>query len=147
MRIPLNLNEVQESRPVPNGRYDLVVASAEETTSKAGAPQIKVSLGIEGHDTAPNVSHYISLPGSGDEPNKAQFKALLLKRFLTAFNIPFDSDGFNVDDFPGATARCELTMSEPDDNGNVYNRLQLPRIASEGNEGVARSTAAKPPRR
>jgi Protein of unknown function (DUF669) len=147
MRIPLNLSEVQESRPVPNGRYDLVIASAEEAKSKAGADQIKVSLGIEGHETAPNVSHYISLPGNGDEPQKANFKMLLLKRFLHAFSIPYDNTGFDIETFAGATAKCDLTLSEPDDSGNIYNRLQLPRLPSEGNEGTVRSTAARPPKR
>lgn len=147
MKIPLNLNEVQESRPVPNGKYHLVVASAEEKKSQKGAPMIVVSLGIEGHDDAPNVTHFISLP-DGSDPSKDNFKALMLKRFLHTFNIPFDSDGFDVETFPGSTGTAELTLSEPDDAGNVYNRLQLPKLPSEGNEGVLKkSTAAKPPKR
>jgi len=148
MRIPLNLNDVQESRPVPNGRYDVVIASADEGKNKDGTKdQIKVSLGIQGHDTAPNVTHFISLPGNGDDSQKTNFKMLLLKRFLHAFHIPYDADGFNVDDFPGASAKCDLTLSEPDDNGNIYNRLQLPRLPTEGNEGTVKSTAARPPKR
>ena len=146
MKIPLNLNDVQESRPVPAGRYNLVVATAEEAVSQKGAPQIKVSIGIEGHETAPNVSHYISLPGDGDEPSKATFKALLLKRFLVAFKIPFGPDGFDVQDFPGASCSADLTLSEPDDSGNIYNRLQLPRLASEG-DAPAGKGSAKPPKR
>lgn len=149
MKIPLNLTEVQESRPVPNGRYDLVIASAEEGKSKDGTKdQIRVSLGIQGHETAPNVTHFISLPGAGDEPQKANFKLLMLKRFLHTFRVPFDADGFNVDDLPGASATCDLTQSEPDDSGNVYNRLQLPRLPTEDVKGaVHTSTAAKPPKR
>ena len=145
MKIPLNLNEVQESRPVPNGRYNVVIASAEENKSKAGNDQIVVSLGIEGHADAPNVSHWISIPGAGDE--KAAFKLLMMKRFLNAFKIPYDDSGFDVQDFVGATASLDLTLSEPDDNGNTYNRLQLPKLPSEGNEGTVRSTAARPPKR
>lgn len=149
MKIPLNLNDVQESRPVPQGKYNLVIASAEEAKAKSGADMIKVSLGIEGHDDAPNVSHFISLP-DGSDATKDNFKGLMLKRFLVAFNIPFSDDGFDVDGFAGSTASCDLTMSEPDDSGNVYNRLQLPKLASEGGiTGVVHkpSTAAKPPKR
>jgi len=148
VKIPLNLNDIQESKPVPNGRYDLVIASADEGKNKEGTKdQIKVSLGIQGQDKAPNVTHFISLPSTGDDPQKSNFKMLLLKRFLFAFKIPFDSDGFNVDDFAGATASCDLTLSEPDDSGNIYNRLQLPRLPTEGNEGTVKSTAVRPPKR
>lgn len=147
MKIPLNLSDIQESRPVSNGRYDLIIATAEEGKSKNGADQLKVSIGIQGEDKAPNLTHFISLPGGGDDAQKANFKMLLLKRFLHAFKIPYDSDGFNVEDFVGSTASCDLTLSEPDDSGNIYNRLQLPRLPSEGNEGTVKSTAARPPKR
>lgn len=147
MKIPLNLSDIQESKPVSNGRYDLIIASAEETKSKNGADQLKVSIGIQGEDKAPNLTHFISLPGGSDDAQKANFKMLLLKRFLHTFKIPYDSDGFNVEDFVGSTAVCDLTLSEPDDSGNIYNRLQLPRLPTEGNEGTVKSTAAKPPKR
>ena len=142
--VPLDLGSVQESKPVPAGRYDLVIATAEEArTKEGGRPQIKVSIGVVGHDGAPNVSHYISLPAPGDDPNKASFKALLLKRFLTLFSIPHDAQGFDLDDFVGASASGELTLSEPDDNGNVYNRLQVPRIRDEGGDNAARRAPPK----
>lgn len=124
--IPVDLGSVVESKPVPAGKYDLTVAGVEEGKSQKGMPQLKVSIGINGHDDAPNVSHYVSLPSPGDE--KSQAKALFLKRFLEAFKIPHDGGGFDTDDFPGATASLELILSEPDDNGNVYNRLNLPRL-------------------
>lgn len=146
MHIPINLNEVQESKPVSAGRYDLTIASAEEWKSQKGAPQIKVSIGINGHDEAPNVTHFISLPAEGDDPQKAQFKALFLKRFLSLFKIPFNGNGFSLDDFPGATATAELTLSEPDDSGSVYNRLQLPRLKGESGPTSGES-APKPPKR
>lgn len=144
MRIPINLNDVQESKPVPAGRYTLTIASAEEAKSHSGKPQIKVSIGISGHDGSPNVSHYVSLPSGDDDQQKANAKALFLKRFLALFKIPYDASGFSVDDFPGATADAELSLSEPDDNGNVYNRLQLPRLKSD--VGAATAGAPKPPK-
>ena len=128
MKIAVNLNEVHEARPVPNGLYDLVIASAEEAKTKAGAPQLKVSIGIIGHDDAPNVTHFVSIPSEHDDPQKSQFKALMLKRFLATFGIPHGDDEFDVDDFPGAAAHCELALGEPDASNNVYNRLVLPKL-------------------
>ena len=142
--IPTNLSEVKESRPVPNGKYNLTIASCEDTPSKAGKPQLKVSIGIDGHDDAPNVTHYVSLPSAGDEKNAA--KTLFLARFLQCFGIASDGNDFDTDDFAGATATCELTLSEPDDNGNVYNRLVLPKLKDEPAASGGR-VSPKPPKR
>lgn len=144
--IPVNLNEVQESRPVPNAKYDLTIASVEEGKSKNGFAQLVVSIGIDGHDDAPNVTHYISLPTAGDE--KAQAKALFLTRFLEAFNIPHEDLSFDTDDFLGAKASLELTMSEPDANNRVYNRLVVPYLKDEPAKGnVAGRRSPPPPKR
>jgi len=141
--IPINLNDVSEPRPVPNGRYDLVIASVEETVTKEkGKPQLKISIGIQGHDDAPNLMHYSGLPAEGDEPRSAQFKALMLKRFLALFSIPFDNGGFSLDDFPGATASAELTIDETGD----YNRLVLPKMRDEATPLRATGTG-RPPKR
>lgn len=142
--IPVNLEDVKESKPVPAGKYQLTVASVDETVTKAGAPQLKVSIGIDGHDDAPNLTHFVSIPSAGDE--KAAIKALFLTRFLSAFKIPYDSSGFDLDDFPGAVANCEVALSEPDENGNVYNRLNLPRLPNEASTGAS-AHRAPPPKR
>ena len=140
--IPINLSDLKEAKPVPNGRYGLTVASVEEGESQGGFPQLKASIAIDGHDDAPNLTHFISLPSPGDA--KSQAKAIFLARFLNAFNIPVEDDGlaFDTDDFPGATAdNLELSLSKPDDNGNVYNRIMLPKLPDE--EGAR--TAPRPP--
>lgn len=139
--IPVDTTTAQESKPVANGRYDLTIADVDPNArTKAGKPQIRVSIGIDGHDKAPNVTHFLSLPNSDDDAGKAEFKKLMIERFLVAFKIPHSKGGFNTDDFVGARANCELTLSEPDDGGNVYNRLQLPRL-----KGDTPSAAPKPP--
>lgn len=144
--IPVNLDEVQESRPVPTGKYDLTISTVEEAKSKNGFAQLVVSVGIDGHDDAPNVTHYISLPTPGDD--KAQAKALFLARFLSAFNISHDASGFDTDEFPGSKATLELTLSEPDANGRVYNRITLPYLKDEPAKGnVAGRRSPPPPKR
>ena len=142
-RISLNLDEIEESKPVGGGKYDLLITSADSTTTKAGDPMLKIVMAIEDAPNAPSVTHFITLPNGGD---KDEFKGLMLKRFLVAFSIPHDSSGFDVDDFINSKAHAELSLSEPDANGNVYNRLQLPRLPSE--QGVAgKLSVAKPPKR
>ena len=151
--IAVNLDDIHEPKPVPIGRYDVTIADVQPMESQKGKPMLLVSLGIDGHDDAPNVRHYISLPHDGDEPRSSQFKALMLKRFLVAFNIPFSGEGFNIDDFYGAKAALEVGLDkEKDSDGNEkpdgasYNRLVLPKLQGEGD---VRTTggAPKPPKR
>jgi len=145
-RIEVNLQDVKEPKPVPGGkRYALTIAEAEFREEKN---DIRISIGIDDHLDAPNVSHYCSLPKAEDEEGKAAFKARMLKRFLVAFNIPHDGDGFEVEDFPGAQAEIELGMSDPDkETGAVYNRLRLPRLQDEEAAGEDTPPKAAPPKR
>src|SRR5260221_13670152 len=130
MFINMDLGGVKEAKPVPAGRYDLTIASAEEHTSKdSGGKSVKISIGIDGHDDSPNIMHFMALPKAGDDPTKANFKTLMIKRFLKQFGVIYnENEGFNVEDLPGCTAKAQVTLSEPDDNGNVYNRIQLDRL-------------------
>lgn len=129
MFINMNLGDTVEPKPVPQGRYDVVVTSA---TFNGEKNYIRCSLGIQGHLDAPNVNHFISLPKKDDEPQKANFKQLMLKRFLEQFNIPYDPvAGFNVEDFNGAAANVQLNISEPDDTGTVYNELVVDKMTDE----------------
>src|SRR3990172_1004169 len=142
-RIEVNLHDVQEPKPVPGGkRYGLTIAEAEFREAKN---DIRVSIGIDDHLDAPNVSHYISLPKAEDDEGKAKFKARMLKLFLVSFNIPHDEDGFEVEDFLGATAEVELTLSDPDkEPGPIYNRLRLPRLQDEEADGEEAATKVAP---
>jgi hypothetical protein len=143
--IPVDFDEVQEPKPVSNGRYRLQITECAitKTGDKAknpGRDQYKVSLAILGEEDAPNVTHYVSLPCAEDEAKTAKFKALLLKRFLVLFGVKFAKDGIDIEETSmemlGAEADVELTLSEPDDQGNVYNRLVIPRLQDE--EGYRR---------
>ena len=147
--IPMNLNDSQETRPVSSGKYDVVVSSCEETKTKAeGRPQFKMSLAIECRADAPNVMHYASIPSEGDDIDKAKFKALLLRRLMALFQVPVNPKGIDTEklamEFVGKRASVELSLTEPDDNGNVYNRLMVPKLKAEGEEGRGR---ASPPKR
>lgn len=138
MFIEMNLSNTAEPKPVAPGRYALTVSTAVFREAKR---DIQVSIGINDHVDAPNISHYISLPKTEDDASKANFKQLMLKRFLKQFGIPFnDSQGFNVEDFAGATsASVQVNLSEPDDAGAVYNRLQLDKLPNENTAARTRT--------
>ncbi len=138
--IPVNFDEAVEAQPAPAGRYELQILKAQLTESgpnskNPGSPQFRVTLGFANGGNYPNITQFISLPTANDEPDKANYKALMLKRFLVAFNVPFDSNGIDSErvsmDMIGAVASLEVSLSDPDDNGNVYNRIQVPRLRSE----------------
>ena len=148
MLIPIDVGAAQESKPVPQGYYGLQITECQDTKSKAGNPQFSVSIAIEGHDDAPNMRHFVSLPVPGEEASKTQYKTLLLKRFLTLFSQPIpnqiDTEKLSMS-LVGAKAKAEVTLSEPDaESGNVYNRLSVPRLRDEGS---AQTAAPKPPKR
>lgn len=153
MLIPLNLNEVQEPKPVPIGRYDLVITNCEETlTKEKQKPQFRVSIGIEGHDEAPNITHFVGIPSEEDEPNALRFKSLLLKRFLTLFKIPISPE-INTEqlamEMVGSRCSAEVNLEveidpltqKPKPDGAVYNRLVVPRLRGEGT-ATAKQAAA-----
>lgn len=145
--IPLNLTDAKEMSPVKPGRYDLTITQVEETkTREKQKPQLRVSIAIGGHDDAPNINEYISLPAQGDEPKAFNFKKLLLNRFCTLFGLEFDEGGFDTDLWPGATAsNVEVTMDEPNDKGQVFNRIVVPKLATEAAASAGASGRGAPP--
>jgi hypothetical protein len=145
--IPVNLEEAQEPKPAPAGRYPLQITSCKEvktgpSSKNPGSPQFLVSLGFADQPNTPNISHYISLPNEMDEPNSMNFKMLLLRRFLTLFSVPYDSAGIDTErmamDMVGATADVDVDLSEPNDNGDVFNRIKVPKIRGESEAAPGR---------
>jgi len=128
--VDMNLDDVKEATVAPEGYYELVVSEASLETSKSGKPMIRVILDFEGRPEYRSVWHFISLPSEDDEPDSANFKRLMLKRFLVHFNIPCDG-GFNTEDFLGARAECFVNQEPIEGSDDVRNSLQLPRLPSE----------------
>lgn len=139
--VPVNFDDAQEAKPAPAGVYELQITAAEEAktgpnSKYPGSPQLKITLGFADVPNTPNVLQYMSLPNEHDDANSANYKALLIKRFLTHFRIPFDPTGLDLDkicmEMVGASARTEVTLTEPNDSGDVYNRLKIPKLRNEG---------------
>jgi len=96
---------------------------------------LRVGINILDNDNAPMLSHFITFPNEGDEPGTVKIKSLNFKRFMQAFSLPINNDGIDLEQLAvqalGAEATCELTLSEVDDSGNIYNRLRLPKLTTE----------------
>lgn len=143
--INVNVNEVQEQRPAPIGRYELQITGAPvgqtgENSKNPGCPTIRVSLGFTDLElNAPNFSHFITLPNENDDEGASKFKTLLLARFLQAFNIHVGDDGFDVDslaqEMVGNVATVDVGLTKPNDNGDVFNQLILGKLREESKGG------------
>ena len=129
--ISVALQDAKEPEAVPEGEYDLRIMKHEDGESKkSGNPMTTIFIKIEdaAHPNAALVRHWLVPPTNETPADQRQMRLLDIKRFLTAFNIPMEGEGFNSDDLDGATARCMLTQDEDEESGNVYNRLKLPRL-------------------
>lgn len=148
--IPMNLNDVDEAKPVAHGRYDLVIAACEITkTKEKQKDQFRVQMAIEGHDDAPNVFEYVQIPDLDDEQKARDFKALLLRRFLTLFGVKIDPAGFDPEPLAMELvgARCNAELKQEEYNGNISNKLVVPRLKAEESPGASNVGRGSPPKR
>lgn len=138
--LSINFDDAVEPSIAPAGNYDLQITGCEIVKTGPGSKvpgkdQFKVSLGFLGHPEYLNITQFISLPHDEDKESSASFKVLLLKRFLVAFNVNFQSNGIDLEqtamEMVGATARLEVNLTEPNANGNVYNGVVIPRLPAE----------------
>lgn len=153
--IPVELDTIKEMRPVAIGKYALQVASCEEVLSKKGKPQFDMSISIEGHDDAPNIRNFVSLPTEGDEPKAFKYKVLMLKRLCHLFGLPLQGSSIDTTAIclalPGRRATAEVGLDkETDSDGNekvggrTFNRLVVPFLSEEGQPGGR--VAPQPPK-
>jgi hypothetical protein len=122
------MDDIQESQPVAEGEYDLTIVNVLPKTSAKGEDQVVCTIEIEGAEDARPIRHVLTFPGSDREPGTAKFMWLNVKRFLAVFGIPMESTGFNTDDLEAATGKCLVVLDEPNDQGDQYNSLMLPRV-------------------
>ncbi len=125
------LANAKEAEPAPEGEYDLVLHDVEEFTNEAGNMSLKVLVKFDDNAHAP-FTHWVSLPSAEDDAAKIQAKALFIKRFLVAFNVPMEDNGFNPTDIPGCRARLAVKQNQyTNKNGDeaIGNNIVLPRLA------------------
>lgn len=149
--IKVNFDDAQEATASPAGRYMLQITSAEETKSgekskRPGSPMFKVTIGFPENPNTPNILQFISLPHEEDTADSSNFKVLMLKRFLTHFNVPFSNDGIDTEklamEMVGASADTEVTVGEPNDNGDIFNGIRIPKLRGEA-QSAPRAAAGR----
>ena len=140
--------ETKETPLAPEAEYDLNVFKLEHDTDN-GKNNLVATIKFEGEDYAP-FRHWISLPSAKDADNDAKkghepgttsrMKMLMAKRFCYLFDIPYDANGFNTDDFLGARCRGQVTQdtvtSNKDNSTFNVNKLVLPRLPDEESEAA-----------
>lgn len=120
-----SLDDVTEPKAAPEGEYDLTIVKAEEKESKGGNQMAEVFIRFDDPsiDAFP-IRHFVIKWDHDTPADQVRSRKLEYKRFLAAFGIPEDSD---VSDWPGNGGRC-LVIQEEGNDGNIYNRLRLPKL-------------------
>lgn len=132
----INLTDVNEPQIMPRGVYSLRIANA-EANQENGKNNIRCYIEFVDHlDTAQVMSHWCGLPLPTDSPEKVKTKMLMTRRFLELFKIPYGPDGFDIQDFFGATATTMVEVEPMTDKdgtptGRNANRLNPPNLSSE----------------
>lgn len=126
----LNITDAEEPEVVDPDEYEVKVTDAQLEESKKGDPMVHLTLDIlndkkgdpVGHTR--NIHEYMVFPNSEDDEDARNFKKLQIRRACEALGVPYDEQGFNVDDFFGQTAWAMLGKDESDEYGesNEINR-------------------------
>lgn len=135
------VGDAQEEQPVPEGRYDLLVDSCEEAVNETTRRTsyrcfIKIQNPPEDIKNAASIFFNLSMVMSDDSEKARNFMLLQQRRFFEAFSIPYEANGFDPDDIPGATAgNIHVTVGEYDKRAK--NELNLPPVPEETAEKKA----------
>jgi hypothetical protein len=126
--IEVPLGDSYEDAPVPEGEYDLRIQDVKDGRNKkdtANQSMVMIKVDDGEYPNAATIFHYLTYPGEGDTEEQVRGKMRNLTRFLKLFSVAYEKKGFNSEDLPGCTARATLTQEEYE--GNITNRLRLPR--------------------
>lgn len=129
-----SLMDVGEEELVPEGQYDLRIFATRESKSQSGRDTTIVSIQVEdpNHPNAQPITHVLTIPSDEDWDENPQMATTFMRRnrrFLELFKIPYSEDGWDTEDFPGQTARAFVSQTKEDNEGNVYNRIRVPKFS------------------
>lgn len=126
-----------------DGPHELVITKAYRKESKnfSGVENCEIVIVDKAEPEANAIFFYLVDPISLEtyfdrKPDKSEedwkkaenFKALNTKQFLKAFDIEFDDDGFDLDDFLGKTATLMTTSTKDPSTLRVNVSMQLPEV-------------------
>lgn len=131
---------------IPDGDYRVSISQVEETTSKAGAPMLKVTLIPEGYSI--KLNHYIV---------KGEYFNSNMTKFFDCFKIP--RGNFNYNAWNGRIGMAHIAKGEPNDQNKRYSELKYLMVdedyvfslearstyaESQGGDFTPRAAATKP---
>lgn len=122
------LADKTEPENLPDDTYQLRIVKATHGPGKQDPKKLRVEVILDcpAQPDAQGVFFYI--PDKTEDTSS--FSELQTARFLTVFGIPFDNDGFDIDDFLGKTAEIR-TESTKDETGRENINLKLPPLPKE----------------
>lgn len=128
------IDQASEPQPMPEAEYRMMVLGPGvlDEIGQNKTPALVFKLGFIEHPEAQNVRLTIWMPKPDDDAQKRNFKTLMLRRFLEAFQIPYDANGFNPEDAAGAEATVLVKLGEPNEQNMQYNEIVLPKLPNEG---------------
>lgn len=126
----INLADVQEPKPVEEEQYKMQVVSSEDAVSKKNPDRefVKACFRILDVPNAPLVNEILCYPLESDAPNIQEMFALNLKRYCTAFDVPFSGMEIDHSAAEGNTGFVILKIEEQDgyDPANKVKRWLKP---------------------
>lgn len=147
--IPVAMGDAKEDELVPKGKYSLECVSAKFGPSKSsGKPMISTIIQITNPPDsvvlAAPVFHYLSIPVTAEvaaesdtqieEDDEATLirKARDLRRFMVAFGISYEANGFEIEDLEGATAQgIQVDIDSSDKTREPSHKMILDRVTDE----------------
>ncbi len=113
---------------VEDYEHQLRIVNATYGPGKQDPKKFRTEVIIEVLDVpdSAGIFQYLSDPNPDGEEKSEKFKALMTKKFLTAFGIPFDGEGFDLDDFPGKTYTGRTKKSKDEETGRESANVILP---------------------
>lgn len=136
--VSVDLEGVKEPEVVPDGKYKLRIVKVEDTTSKKGNEMTVFYIRIEDdqYPEAQIIRHWMIYPNEDMEKDQRTMRLRDIKRFLKCFGVEGDK-GFDTEDLMGQEGECYVYQEEGENDGNIYNRLQLPRLDQNERRRVA----------
>lgn len=124
MELPSELDEIEEAKPVVEGRYPVRVNKAVIKTAKNGKKYISLVLGIEDNPDAAPIFEMIWTPDPASDYYKDELRKV--KRFKLAFGL--EEGGIDVAGLSGLTAELDIDYVKDDFRGEMVNKVRWPRI-------------------
>lgn len=120
--IDLPLGDTKIPEPLPEGMYDLRIVTAEPNPKpEKGRTDIQIRMEVIDQPDAESVFEHLIGIAPGDDADTRNFKLRKILGFLEAFHIPYEGNGFNLEDLPGAEGHVKVKQEEYE--GSIRNKI------------------------